>query len=426
MNNFWQRVRNNIKIIITTKEFRIGLITMTLHLAVVTFFLVTNISFFSNVSDNVFYQESGTTIAQLLHAGTYHWGDVYPHHWFPLFIGILYYIFGSSMAVGVIVNALLSSLAAVLFYKILKESSVSEKVSFWGSVIVFSGYASFMYHSSILLKEVWVVLLLLGTIYLATQMVQGRSNRWVVFGIFLLTFTLLRSLRFFIGFAGAAGFFVYWFINIQEKITKRMVAGLGMIVIVLGLGIALEGLPLIGGMTLVKAVSPDLIHVTRRYSSETASTSTHTVILETVSTGNPPSIPVGGLTETVEQLKEENTRYSFSITGFLKALMTAIIGPFPWQLPLSKYVILFADTLFVYAVLSISLWGVVKMKWRDIKVVAPWIIVAGGIILAVAIGTDNIGAMIRQRVPALIVMGLVACYALDYLWNQSKPVSDRA
>ncbi len=412
MKNFLKNLKNNIGKIFQRKSVQIFLITFVIHMIVVGFFFFVPINLFKNEIDHIFYFETGTQIAELIKQGAYHFGDVYPHHWFPLFIGVIYYLFGSTMTVGVVVNAVLSAISAVLFYKILKESAVSEKNSFWGTVVVFNGYASFMYHSSVLLKEAMALTLLLGIIYLSLCMIQGKINKVIAFGIFLVLFTLSRSLRFFIGFAGAAGFFISWFVSAKDVIKKKILTGLGMIMGTLLVGIMVQGVPLISGVTLISSLNPNLIYVTRIYSSKNANTATHTAVFKRAEEGS-QLVQMSGIKETVQRSEQENIRYTFSVGGFLKTLLTTIFGPFPGQLSFGKYLMLFMDVVFVYGVLGFLIWGIIKMKWEHIKIIFPWMVVAGGIVLAVALGTDNIGAMIRQRIPAVIVGALIAIYVYD-------------
>ena len=110
---------------------------------------------------------------------------------------------------------------------------------------------------------------------------------------------------------------------------------------------------------------------------------------------------------------KKSPSYAFSISGYVQSLAMTIFGPFPWQLSAKKYAALGVDTLFVYVLIGFSVWGIFRSKWKNFKNVIPWLTIAVIIYAAIAMGTDNLGAIVRQRIPAVIVIGLIAAYLYD-------------
>ncbi len=416
MKNFYNIFFKKIKNFFSKKEVRIFFITLGLHILAVIFFALVQFGFLSNVGDHLFYFDSGKQISDLIRHGSYHWGDVYPHHWYPLFLGIVFTIFGKSIIFGTLINAFLASVSAVLFYRILRESSVSEKIAYYGSLIVLSGYASYMYHSSMLLKEAWIVALLLGIAYASIRLASGKGNRIILFGVILIMFILLRSLRFFIGFAAIIGVLTNWFVNAAMPFTQKCFRGLAMILCVTAIGIVLRGDKVIGSMTTLDALHFDFIQKTRHEFFTGGSTTTNIQIIKKIDTQ--PNLSQSenekpGLSQSED---EKTATYKFSVSGFAMSFANSVFGPFPWQLSIGKYIPLLSDIIFIYLLMISSILGIVYMKRKQLRTIAPWLISAGIIILAVSIGTDNLGAVVRQRMPGFIIIGLIAVFSVDYLF----------
>ena len=59
--------------------------------------------------------------------------------------------------------------------------------------------------------------------------------------VFLVSFILLRDLRFFMGLSVLVGFFVGWFITVRIPLTRRVLYGGGMLIGVSMLSLLLSG-----------------------------------------------------------------------------------------------------------------------------------------------------------------------------------------
>lgn len=355
--------------------------TLVIHICAVIIFNTVHISFLSATGDNLLYNTFATQIAQLLHAGTYHLGDIYPHHWYPLFVGIIFYITGPSMMIGSFVNAIISASTAVVIYKLFKEYSVPKKIAFWGSLVITNTYASFLYHSSILLKESWIVFLLVAIIYLARRTSQGRGNRFALFGIMAVAWILLRNLRFFIGFSAIALFFAEWFLNANLSIKRKI--GYGVIVLVIANIFTrfLSGDGLFHAPSILSLLNRGYINQIRD-ASELAFSASHIRIFD----------------------------FSGHImwSQVIKAFGVAMFGPFPGQLSTSRYIIALTDTIFVYSATAVACWGLFKNKLTSWKTYLPLVIATVILVISVTIGTDNIGANIRQRISPVVVIAVIA------------------
>ena len=373
--------KNKIKSFFLKSEVRIFLITLFIHGCAVLMFNFVHIGILNTTGDNTLYKSLAEQISQLMHAGTYHLGDVYKYHWYPLFVGIIFYITGPSMLIGSFGNALIAVGTAVVLYKLFKEYSVSEKISFWGALIITNVYASFLYHSSILLKESWIVFLLVVVIYLSRRISQGKGNRIALVSIMAVAWILLRNLRFFIGFSAIALFFTEWFLNANNSLKKKIGYGILMLILANIITHFLSGDGLLRAPSIISLFNRGYISQIRD-ASELAFSASHIRI--------------------------------FDMTGHIlwgqviKAFGVAMFGPFPGQLSTSRYMITLVDTLFVYGATGIVIWGILKDKLVSWKKYFPIIIAITILVISITIGTDNIGANIRQRISPVILISMLA------------------
>lgn len=426
MKNFLLSLKNNIQKVFQKKDVQIFLITLIIHLGALTFLSLVDLNLFATAGDHLLYDELGKNIAYLLKSGTYHLGDIYQYHWYPLFIGVIYYLFGASMFLGAIINVVLAGISAMIFYRILRAMNVSDKVSFWGTLFIMNGYASYVYHSSMLLKESWIVFLLLGVICSAIYLAQDNRKKWIFFGVGILLITALRSLRFFIGFSATVGFISYWFLNVATSRMKKIVLGLGMIGVTAGLGWTLYQIPVFGSATIVDMVNPQIMETTKMYSARDAASATNITVFKKITgssavTNKSSQMIIINKETVAAEPAEEVTRYAFSVKGFIQSVGTTLFGPFPQQIHFKKYVSLLPDTLFVYLLSVFAIVGVsitIKEKSHIIWKIIPLVIITGGILTAVAIGADNMGAIVRQRIPAFIVIAIIAMVGIDYVFKK--------
>ena len=99
-------------------------------------------------------------------------------HSFPTIIGYVYFFTVPSMVVGQLFNALVASVAITLLYFIVLELTQSFSWAF-GIGLLANLYPSFLFYSSLLLKDVFVILFALITAFLVLQ------PMWVILPILL-------------------------------------------------------------------------------------------------------------------------------------------------------------------------------------------------------------------------------------------------
>jgi hypothetical protein len=257
-----------------------------------------------------------------------------------------------------------------------------------------------MYNSSLLLKETWIVFLILSIFYLAIKIFNKEKFNWWLFLIILFLCLALRNLRFFIGFAMIIGFLVGWFLNSKIILRKRIIYGVIMIIIFIFSTFLLTGGGIGKSASFMEYINPEFVYNLRGNYFKNGSTTTNINVVEQ---------KTNIISDSTDNT---STQYNFSVNGIIKSSATIIFGPFPWQLPLKKYIIAFPDLIMMYCILFFGLVGILKMKLKSsILYIIPVIIIFAGLIA----GVDNLGALLRYRIPAIITLSLFAPAGLIYI-----------
>ncbi|MDB4984643.1 MAG: hypothetical protein JWM20_822 [Patescibacteria group bacterium] len=365
--------------------------------------------------DQLTYHRYGTIMADMIRHGNFAFRSVYASHWYPVFVGGIYAIFGPSMLIGSLANALLASIAAVLFLKILKGFGVSNKVSVVGSLAVFILYPSFLFHTSILLKEAWLVLLTLGILYASQKLVRGEGNRFLVFSGAFVLFLGLYDLRFFIGIAAMVALLADWFFNARASVKKRFAYGIPMLIIIVASTLLLLKWDVGENNTINNYVSPESVYTTRAVYGRNGGSTVQSPIFTQTFQNVPAEVQGTPEGKPAEAKGSKMPSYSLSIRGTAAAFANAILGPFPGQLPRIKYLTELPDVLFIYAVIIGALALFLTRSWKAFRTMVPVIICAGVVFATIAIGSDNLGAIVRQRITAVVVCSIIALFAVDLL-----------
>ena len=348
----------------------------------------------NNVTDSVLYFNSSSEISYLMHNGTYSYGQVYSSHWYPSFLGLIFFIFTPSLFLGLNINILLISLSAVMLYKLASVWVNDRKVVFWLVILVMNTCLGLMFHSSLLLKEVWIIFLMLGIFLISNRMFTSLKFRWLNFTEILFLYLALHNLRFFVGYAVIFGFLVGWLSQSVMSWRQRFAYGVFMFVVVFGVTFSVTYLDVIkdiGGPKFQDVVRPSFIYKTRSDYFRNGSTTTNIQVIEKK--------------ESVDSLLGDSVKesYGFSITGIFKSFSTVVFGPFPWQVSFKKYLIVFMDLLVWYPVLFLGILGMVKLGFKKSSMYLGAMII---ILASLVMGVDNAGALIRYRLPLFIIFSI--------------------
>lgn len=392
-------------------KWALFIITFLLHESFVILLNSGVINLTFSAGDQTTYHTFASQISDLIINGTYTWGAVYNWHWYPLFTGIIYSIFGKSMIIGASINAILIAFSSVLLFDVVAFlNRIPRKTIFWVVLLIMNGYASLMFHSSLLLKESWIVFLIISIFYLALKLYNKEKFNWPLLLIILFLCLALRNLRFFIGFAVIVGFFVGWFVESKIILKKRIIYGIIIIFIFTFTTSFLTGGGIGKSNSFLEYINPKFIYTLREQYFKNGGTTTNiNVVKKEINNLN--------LIKETKNNNEPTVDYNFSITGVIKSSLTVIFGPFPWQLSFKKYIIASLDLVFWYMILFLGCFGILKIKLKSSLVyLIPSFIIFTGLI----VGVDNLGALLRYRIPLTVIFAIFVPFGVDFLFNFKK------
>lgn len=411
MNNYMKERLTQLRHWINRDEGMVFGITLFLHVVVVL--IIYSGVLFPSPNDDTVYHGYGTQIASLLRSGHYVLGAVYPHHWYPLFVGSIYFFTGNVILYGILFNALLVALSAILLYKTIRYYRVSHRIALWTTLVVLNCYASLMYTTSLLLKEAWIIFLFITMLFIATKIIAAQKFSWRMFIIFVIAFIFLRNLRHPIAFSAMSGFFVQWLLMKEGTWQYRVKYILVMLGIVTVTTCLLMGDGILKNRSIIEYVSPQFVEQVRRgYRSGQTTGNLAVVIPQEVSMQ--PQVLDTQAEEIISGLDEVN--YGFSAHGTFVSIINSIFGPFPWQLSLQKYGIALLDLGILYIGYILA----VVVVRRGVYVGIPFFVIVAGLIASLSLGVDNIGALLRYRIPLTIVVTIVAAIGIQYRLDQKK------
>lgn len=424
MKNCWDKFKK----IISCSDELLFFGTLLFHIVIIILFQTGTIPIPGDFADQTTYHEHATAIARLIRSGSYTFGAVYPHHWYPLFLGVVYSFVGSHMVWGMVVNAFVIACSAILVFKIALQLGARSVVAWWTAAIVTNGYASLVYTSSLLLKEAWIVLLVLIMTYTAIRMVRLRTFSVSLFLAIITTFVALRSLRFFVALGIIAGFFAVWFICSRLVLRKRIIAGISMFICITGVSYWLTGEQFLQTVSLFDYLHPKAVHELREDYYKGGSTTTNIGVVQVatvpISSQQTTVIEPSGSSNIVEsETAEVVTQYRFSAQGLFVSAVTMVAGPFPWQLSLQKYIVALPDLIVWYLALALASIAVVSRFSKEMLVIIiPVVIMVGGLI----VGVDNIGALLRYRIPVVVLLAILAPIGVEPILDAIRKLLQRS
>lgn len=321
-------------------------------------------------------------------------------HYYPVIIGYIYALTIPNMLLGQIFNAWVGALIAVLVYLIIIEIKGSGKSAFITSLIV-NFYPSFLFYSSLLLKDALVIFLSLSGLFLIVKLLNNFS--WKKFIIFYLVSAALFNFRFYMGYALVISFFVSFAIFSSLSIKKKL-SYLFIILFLVGF------LPQIfanqgywGTGTIKQYFNKETIVSYREFIYTEKSLVT-------------PNLDTSNL-ETTPKVTQEYNGFgsSFTVkvnfdkpllffTNSLTSFIYSFLGPFPWQIKYKRQISVLLETIPWYFLLFFIMRGVFKKNKKQLKEILPLIIFSFITLVVVSVFIANFGIITRMRIPAFIAL----------------------
>ncbi len=402
MKNFFAK----INIVFQSYEGKLFFITFFVHLVFIFLLNYGIIKVPNSGNDYMDYHNHAVNIANLLHSGTYTLGAVYSSHWYPFFVGVLYFLFYPSIILGTSINAIFISFSAVFMFKIISliNKNINKKTIFWISLLTMNISASLLYVSSFLFKDAAILFLVLAGTYVGLKTLQDKRLDWLCFFIFLLIFILLFYLRFFIAYGILIGFLFYWFTNGDFSFKKKIINN---IIILFIFSTTIFFVNNIDISNSFKKTKDDSFNITKIFD------------LKFIANMRYLYFKGGESTTNINVVEEDSLSggYHFSFLGITKSTINTILGPFPWQLSFKKYIYIFPDVFIWILTLILASVGILKTK---IKIIIFPLISGLFIIAGLVMGSDNLGALLRYRLPLFVILAVMASFGLVELQKNKK------
>lgn len=334
--------------------------------------------------DSLKYHQRAIEIAYLYEIGQIDWGKWIDHAWYE-FTGVIYWIFGPQPTVIQFFNAVCGGLAAVYTAKLGYAVFQHRQVAAFAGVLV-AIFPSFVFFSSLLLKDALSLLLAIMLCYSAVKVRQGGSGKYVcLMGLSLLMYLGIREYFF---FAGAA----MWFVCLLPIWGQQVVSGKGLVAGVLCFGI-LSWVLGFGFMGIDYLLSLEYFDL-----------------------------------EYINEIRGKLSRGSGAIRGeawgdglfsdvfnILTAAYFALFSVNIFDIASARQLLAVPEFLFVL----IAVWPMVvgiRIAWRHYRSAAIPLIVFGiGVLALYSSATTNAGALFRWRMQAMPFLFILLAVGLVYL-----------
>jgi len=358
-----------------------------------------NFDGFTSLSDPISYQGYAVQISERFQQGVWAIGDIYPWHWYPVVLGALYAITAPVILIGKMLSVSLAALSSFFLLRLMRELDGNAKVSFWCALVATNAYPAFLLFGSTLVKEVFIVPLILVALLINIRMLK-RNNPFLFF-VFAIFLGLVVTLRFMVGEVLAVAFLLSWFIGASLPLSKRLAIGC-IFSFLLGVEMLALGFSFFGGRLVEDIGTPEYIQE-YRYKAYSQS--------DTVATGSTTNIDVFDESEAIHMV------------GLIYSFATVTLGPFPWQIQKVTHMVGIVESILWFcALIPITCALLRRSLWCAML---PIILFSGGWFVVVALGSDNIGATMRYRMPALLALCAFIPLGVEVLQHRYAILQER-
>ena len=420
----------------------VALVVFLIHMVFAMVFYVlnyhTSIRIFGGGADFDLYQNNAIEFANRLRHGIFSVEGLYLRHYFAIIMGFIYFITIPDPVVGQMFTVFTSVCSAVLLYLLIVEIGGSRKWAY-SITILSSFYASYAIFGSVLLKEIFVIPLIIVSLLILIKLFKKFS---LVYFIWLfIVITAIIHFRFYIGFALMFTFVICCFLI--SKMSLRNKVGLS---IIIGLAPAIMGFGYFGWIPINHYLALDQIRILREviyapvspedaqklldenkkvdFLSEGFSEDTNTTVdfFKERKKANAEFKTLEGRPLTPEEIaKTSGTSSSFSVKSetnnpfmFLVnygiSFLYSFFGPFPWQIKEARQISAFAEVIPWWVIFVSILYGAYKyIKYEGIKnfwgkymYALPMVIFGIISIGVISLFINNYGIIMRIRIPVLL------------------------
>ncbi|MDP3900891.1 MAG: hypothetical protein Q8Q38_00915 [bacterium] len=353
--------------------------------------------FSGGTGDYTRYQAEAEEIASRVRQGNFSLKGVGVAHAYPVIVGYAYVISAPDPFVGQMLNAWVSALAIIFLYLLVLELGAPVQWAFLVGVLA-SLYPSFLFFSSLLLKDVFVIALTLFGLLMVMKLIKEFS--WKRFFLFYISLVVLIHFRFYIGFILMATFIISWTLFSSMEIKKRIFY-VFFLTLLLGTAPQIFGYGYLGIPSIQGFANPERVEFYKEqaYAPKTTQDPGEPKLGRTG--GDETSVGVGRSSSFGIGTGFESP-YSF-VWNSLRSLVFAFFGPFPWQLEYEKHLFLLLETIPWYFLSIMIGEGVVRSFTKNRRALSLFLFAAMAIVL-LALFFSNFGIIARIRIPAMLVL----------------------
>lgn len=421
-----------IKAGLNDKElFYLFLIAFLFHLGVALFVYYANFQPFSNgYGDHILYHDLAKQIAQRVLNGNFSLQGIDISHYYPVIIGYIYAFTLPNMLIGQLFNVWIFAVSIIFLYLIVREISGSKK---WAFLIGLAAtvYPSYIFYGSLLIREVFVILLSLAGLLYAIKLIKSFS--WRDFLFFFVVLTGLIHFRFYIGYVLLFTFILCWLafskLNLKDRLAYALI-----VIPILGLSPWLLGQGYYGIATIKGFITPQQVVLYRERVYPPSVAYTPPAQPEILTLSEPPieqknlilpepskppliqsELPISQpeIQETAPPVQAD-TSSGFSIIvktefghplkfleNYLKAFIFVVLGPFPFQMRYARHFIALIETLPWYFLFFFIIQGIIASV-RRYRHALPLAVFGFGVFIVLALFINNFGVVTRIRMPAFL------------------------
>lgn len=430
------------------------LLAMAAHALVALFIYYAHFQPFGGGGDFTLYHQTAAEIANRFSHGIFSFNGLYTEHFFPIVIGVLYWLTLPNMLVGQLFVAWLAGVSVALVYLLSRTVGATKKIAFWTSIAVI-GYPSYLYFGSTLLKDTVAIPLALAGVLLIIYMAQCFS--WQKFALFFIVLAALTNLRFYVGYALLFSCIISWpFIAKGFGGRKTYIHWL-VIIFLLGFSPMVVGNGYMGFSSFEKYLNPGQITYFRQVVYATPVKAILPNLPNQVAVIRPPSdgtpltiaapnnqspgtdatvVPVPPVTEENSEGGGSNftvdTGFSSGPFKFIKnsflSFTFSLLGPFPWQIKYKRQAVSFIETIPWYLLIVVAVYRCIilakkrGMAWflRQYRMLLPLVVFGILALEALSLFINNYGIIARIRMP------MVICFVIAMGMSFNASINDQS
>jgi hypothetical protein len=384
------------------------LIVVLIHIGAVLFIHYANFQpFGGGYGDYILYQQQAQEVAQRIAHGNFSLeGIVLRGHYYSVILGYLYFLTLPEMLVGQLFGVWLAVISVILVYLIVLETGSSKKLAFWVGLIT-AIYPSYLLFGSLLLKDVFVIPLILFGLLLTLKLI--KNFLWRNFVIFYITLGAVIHFRFYVGYALLFTFIPCWLLLGKLQLKKKIVYGM-IIILLLGFLPQFFGYGYYGFKTIKDYLAPEKINFYR----EIAYT--------------PPTLLPVDVEETPKNFfsklsfkafpnlgkvsDESGSSSSIKVNTKIESLACVLLGPFPWQIQNYRQLFVFLEIIPWYLLLFFITKGIFVTLRRK-RIALPLLVFSVLSLGVLALFITNFGIITRIRIPSFIALLCLIPLAFD-------------